>query len=88
VILRARDADDAIARAEEEAVRYVTEADEGMEYLGSVDVYEMFDDVGDGAEVYSLLRSTPLAPTAFLDRYHNQDGTHSRPSRGERDSAS
>ena len=88
VILRARDQDDAIARAEEEAARYVKAVDEGMEYMGSVNVYEMFDDVADGAEVFSLLRSTRLDPEAFLERYHDPDGLHSRPASGDRDPAS
>jgi hypothetical protein len=88
IVLRARDADDAIVRAEEEAVRYAKAAADGTEYLGAVDVYEMFDGVEDGAEVFSLLRSTPLAPKAFLDRYHDPDGTHSRPFGEDRDPAS
>ena len=78
VLLRARDQDDAIVRAEEEAARYVQAAENGTEHLGSVIVYEMFDDVGDGAEVFSLLRSTPLDPQTFLGRYHDPDGLHSR----------
>lgn len=88
IILRARGADEAIQRAEQEALRYAAAAGDETEYLGAVDVFEMFDGVEDGAEVFSLLRSTPLGPEAFLTRYHDPEGTHSRPFGGDRDPAS
>ena len=88
IVLRARDTYEAIVRAEQEAVRYASAAADGTEYLGAVDVYEMCEDVGDGTEVFSLLRSTPLAPKEFLHRYHDPEGTHSRPFGGDRDPAS
>lgn len=78
VVLRARNQDDAIVHAEAEAIEYASAANEGMEYLRSVEVYEMFDDIGHGAEVFSLLRTTPLDPPSFLERYHNPAGLHSR----------
>jgi hypothetical protein len=83
VLIRARDADHALAKGEEEAIRYAAERG-GIEYLGAIDTFEMFDGVGDGSEVYSLLRSTSLLPMAFLDRYHDAESAHSRTQEPER----
>jgi hypothetical protein len=88
VLLRARNGDEAISRAELEAVRYAEQANDGTEYLGVVNVYEMFDDVSDTAEVYSVLRSSPLRPEEFLARYHDSATLHSRSTVDDRDPAS
>ena len=88
VVLRAGNADEAIALAEAEAVRYATDAGEGFEYLGAVDVYEMFEGIEDGSEVFSLVRTTSHDPAAFLHRYHDPVGTHARRASGDRDRAS
>jgi hypothetical protein len=39
------------------------------EYTGLAQAYLLFDEVGDGAEVFSLLRTSNLDPDAYLDRY-------------------
>jgi hypothetical protein len=77
VLLRARDATDALARADAEARAYA-ESDDGITYIRLVGVYELFDALGDGAEVYSLLRTTPLAPEVFLHRCHDEAEMHGR----------
>jgi hypothetical protein len=64
---RADDAASAILRAEAEAQEYA--ADVEAEYTGLAQAYLLFDEVGDGAEVFSLLRTSNLDPDAYLDRY-------------------
>ena len=79
-LLRARDLADALARGEALAQEYAR-GREGIEYLGFIDVYEISDDIGDGAEVYSLLRTSPLDARQFVTRYHD-DGTQHSGGRG------
>jgi hypothetical protein len=38
-------------------------------YLGLAQAYRLADDVGHGAEVYSLIRDSDLEPEAYLDAY-------------------
>jgi outer membrane protein assembly factor BamD (BamD/ComL family) len=71
-LVMARDFNDALARGEAFANEYAREHD--AEYLGFIDAYEISDDIGDGAEVYSITRSSALQPKEFIDRYYD-DGT-------------
>lgn len=67
---QARDADEAIERAESDALHYATETAESPgEYLGLAQAYWLFDEPGDGAEVFSMFRESPLDPDAFLTAY-------------------
>src|SRR5918996_6556730 len=76
VLIRAASFDDALAEAEDEALRY---ADNGVEYMGFIDVYHLStDELGDGAEVYSLLRSSKLPPADYLNTFHDTGAEHSR----------
>lgn len=64
---KAADADEALARAEAEAVDYA--ADNDGTYLGLVQGFELFDEPGDGAEVFSLTRTSALGPDEYLDTF-------------------
>ena len=75
-LLRARDLDDALARGEVIAQKYAREL-EGIEYLGFIDVYQISDEILDGAEVYSILRSSPLDSREFVRRYYDDGSEHS-----------
>ncbi|MDQ1681987.1 MAG: hypothetical protein QOC60_888 [Frankiaceae bacterium] len=67
---QAGDADEAIERAEADAQHYAAEtAETPGEYLGLAQAYWLFDDPGDGAEVFSMFRESPLDPDAFLAAY-------------------
>ncbi len=67
---RAGSADEAIERAEVEAREYAAGiGDRPDTYLGLAQSYWMFDELGDGAEVFSLVRTSELAPAAYLDRH-------------------
>ncbi|MEW2591927.1 hypothetical protein [Micromonospora aurantiaca] len=59
--------DDAVAQAEAEAAAYADEAD--RIYLGFAQAYRMFDELGHGAEVYSLMRDSELPPDAYLTTF-------------------
>jgi hypothetical protein len=81
VLLRARDLADALVRGEVAAEQYARDLEHG-EYLGFIDVYEISDDILDGAEIYSLLRSSPLDARDFVTRYYDDGTQHSSRGRG------
>jgi hypothetical protein len=66
-VWRASSPDEAVTLAEAEAGEYA--ADVAGEYLGLAQVYSMDDQPGHGAELFSLLRDSTLAPTAYLDAF-------------------
>ena len=72
---RASSAEEAIARAEAEALEYATVI-EGFTYLGLAQSYQLADDVGDGAEVFSLMRDSELEPKEYLDVFFDVGTEH------------
>ncbi len=58
--------EEAIALAEAEALDYAGDEDE---YLEIAQAYQLFDGPSQGAEVFSLMRSSPLDPDAYLDAF-------------------
>ena len=77
VVIQADSPSDAIQRGEAEAAEYAraNEAD----YLGFIDTFHMFSNrVNSGTEVYSLLRTSPLAPKEFVSTYFDDGTQHSR----------
>ncbi|MBL7630392.1 DUF4288 domain-containing protein [Frankia nepalensis] len=76
---RAASFDDAIARAEDEALRYAAAIDDSSNrYLGLTQAYHLFDEPGDGAEVFSLIRDSALEPAAYLNRFFDTGDEHTR----------
>jgi len=81
VLIRADSFDEAIAKAEQEAHTYAEEFD-GI-YLDFCGVYHLADnEVGDGCEVYSLMRTSDLEVDDFITRYFD-DGTQHEGATGE-----
>lgn len=68
-LIRAQDFDSAIEAAEAQAARYA-ESLGGAKYLGHVEVFEIYDALEDGAEVYSSTRSSDLESAEYLSRYY------------------
>lgn len=69
IVLEASSLDDAIMRAEGEAHEYACEGS-GAVYTGFVDVYHLADSkIGDGAEVFSLMRDSALGREEYIDRF-------------------
>ena len=67
---RAASADDAIARAEAEALEYAAAIEEEPStYLEFAQAYQLSDDPGDGAEIFSLMRDSDLDPDGYIDRF-------------------
>ncbi|WP_326834122.1 hypothetical protein VSH64_04220 [Amycolatopsis rhabdoformis] len=66
----------AIEAAEREAGQYA--AEHSVTYLGFAQSYALDESVvlGSGAEVFSLLRDSPLAPEEYLTRFFNTGGEH------------
>lgn len=62
--------EDAIDRAETEAASYAAETP-GCEYLDLAQAFQLGVEgaVGDGDEVFSLIRDSDLDPDAYLDRF-------------------
>ena len=70
----ARDFDEAIARAEEDAREYADEI--GLSYLGLAQCYLVAETPGDGAEVFSLIRDSDLAPQDYVTKYFDTGREH------------
>jgi len=64
---RTHDLDLAIARAEAEAEEYAEAID--VEYLGLAQAYLLYDAPGEGAEIFSLIRSSDLSPASYINTH-------------------
>lgn len=71
VLIKAKNIDRAIERAEKEARKYANDMD-GCSYVGFVDVFHLFDSkLKSGTEVYSLMRDSKLGKNKYLDRFYD-----------------
>ncbi|GAA1117856.1 hypothetical protein GCM10009630_14480 [Kribbella jejuensis] len=69
--------EEAVARAEAEAVEYASVVGEAPdEYLGFAQAYRLADVPGDGAEVFSLIRESELEPEAYIGRFFDTGREH------------
>lgn len=76
VLFHAATFDEAIAKAETEANDYCS-GSESVVYLGFVNVYCLPEEtVGEGTEIYSLMRDSNLSNKEYLSRFH--DDGHER----------
>jgi hypothetical protein len=76
VVLRARGFGEAIRRGESEAKRYARGC--LAEYLGFIEVFHLFEEaLGDGAEVWSIMRSKRMSRARFERAYYD-DGSFRR----------
>lgn len=66
---RAASFEEAIERAEQEATRYASQL--GGTYVELAQAFNLAasETVGDGAEVFSLLRDSPLAPEEYVAQF-------------------
>ena len=72
-------ADAAIERAEQEALEYAAAIDDAPdEYLEIAQTYQLFDVPEDGAEMFSLIRDSPLSPEDYLGTYCDTGAGHQR----------
>jgi hypothetical protein len=65
-VWQAASADDAIALAEAEAARHATK---GIEYAGLAQSYQLHGPLGQGVEVFSLIRDSALEIDDYLDTF-------------------
>jgi hypothetical protein len=75
-VWRADSFEEAIARAETDAVEYATKI-EGT-YVGLAQGYYLAEPFDDGAEVFSMIRDSSLTPTDYLDAYFDTGREHQR----------
>ena len=74
---RAANVDEAIEKAEREALDYAAAIDDAPdEYLGLAQAYALVDLPDDGAEVFSLIRDSTLEPDAYLDSFFDTGREH------------
>ena len=71
---RATTFEEAIALAEAEAGDYAELV--GDRYLGLAQAYHVADEIGHGAEVYSLIRDSQLPSDAYLTTFFNTGWEH------------
>jgi hypothetical protein len=68
VLLRAGDFEEALERAEAEALRYAEQV--GGTYTGYASVFEIAEEqLGDGSEVFSLMRDSDLEADDYIDHF-------------------
>ena len=66
-VWRATNFEEAVGMAEAEASDYAELV--GHRYLGFAQVYQLADEIGHGAEVYSLIRDSNLPPDVYLSTF-------------------
>jgi hypothetical protein len=65
---QAESVDNAIAHAEREAADYAADLAD-VRYLGLAQAFNVFDEPGNGIEVFSLMRDSALDPDSYLTRF-------------------
>jgi soluble lytic murein transglycosylase-like protein len=66
----------AIALAEADAREYAKHAD--WDYLDFAQAFQMYDDLGNGVEVFSLIRYSELEPDEYLTRFFDTGAERQR----------
>lgn len=67
---RAQSAEEAVTRAQGEALEYAaTIEDAPSKYTGLAQCFQLDDEPGDGAEIFSLMRDSKLPADDYLDKF-------------------
>jgi hypothetical protein len=84
-VWRACDFDAAIALATDEAADYGEPI--GADHLGLAQAYQLFDQPGHGAEIFSLMRDSALTPEEYLAAFFatGTEREHAADTNGESD---
>ena len=78
ILVRANDFDEAIRRAEQEAETYARDCG-SCTYTGFIDVFHIYDGyLGDGTEVYSLMRTSDCGTDEYLTRFYDTEAERTR----------
>jgi hypothetical protein len=72
---RASGSDEAMEKALAEAESYA-EQNKGFERVDYIDMYELYDEPGEGAEVWSTMRDSWLAPSDYLKLFVTRGDPH------------
>jgi len=81
-VWRAASFEEAIGLAEAEASDYAELV--GYRYLGLAQAYQMAEELGHGAEVYSLMRDSDLPPDVYLSTFFDTGEEHQSSVGGQR----
>jgi hypothetical protein len=68
VLVRAKSADEALTKGEEEAKQYARTLDRTA-YLGFVEVFELNGQPEENVEIFSLMRESRMAPKAYITKH-------------------
>ena len=78
ILVRAESFDEAILCAERMAEEYSADLD-GCSYTGFVDVFHLYDEeIGNGTEVYSLMRTSNLGKDDYLNSFYDTGAERSQ----------
>ena len=69
ILLRAKSFTKAMKRAKREAESYAQDLD-GCTFTGHIELFELYETVGDGAELFAEMRQSDLTPEDYLERYY------------------
>lgn len=73
----AKSFEDSIVLAEADAWQYAEDVE--CEYMGFAQAYQLSDEPGHGAEVFSLIRESRLSPSRYLDHFFDTGRERQRP---------
>lgn len=68
---------EAIRLAEIEALQYAGMLDD-VHYVGLAQAYRISDDLDEGAEVFSLMRTSNMVPTEYIDTFFSEGSERQR----------
>jgi len=77
VVFQAKDSSEAILMAEKEAKEYADGLD-GTRYLDFVNVFHMFEPLGKGAEVFSIMRALEMEEEEYLRHFYDDEPFHTQ----------
>ncbi len=75
LLVKAKDFDEAIEKAENEALEYCDELGKDVEYLKFCNAYHISESkIGNKTEIYSLITKSDLNKTDFINTHHDNGG--------------
>jgi hypothetical protein len=75
LLVKANDFDEAISKAENEAVEYCKDLGDEVEYLKFCNAYHIAEsEIEDGTEIYSLITKSELNKTDYINTHHDTGG--------------
>lgn len=75
LLVKANDFDDAIKKAEKEAIEYCADLDNTVEYLNFCNAYHIGENtINDRTEIYSLITKSDLDKATYINTHYDTGG--------------